>query len=429
MRLILAILIGKIIFFLTRLLKKGGGSAAPGLYALKIEPQLVERLVKSIPQNVTITGTNGKTTTARLLAHFAKDANIKVLRNTTGSNLERGIASTLISQANLFGRIRNVDLGIWELDEAAFNSVGPKIQPQIMVFLNAFRDQLDRYGEVDSVVKKWKNTLKKISSKTYLLVNGDDANTHSLIDSFSGQVETFGVQEHKIKGEGGINKAIKLNYEAKEIKQNSLDGTTFKLTVNSSQLTVNLPIPGIYHIYDFLVAFSAGLKLGFDPQKMVDSLKGFSPAFGRFEKIAINGQDGYIFLIKNPAGATQVLETIGENIKKDDRILLGLNDNFADGTDVSWIWDAKFESIVDRRLSNIVICSGSRAYDLAVRVKYSGVELEKIQVEESIKKAFESSKRGLKGRLFILPTYTALLELQQLLVKSGIKKHYWKEDK
>lgn len=448
MQLISAIFIGKLIFFITRHFKLGGGSAAPGLYALKIEPRLVELLMVSIPKNVTITGTNGKTTTARLLAHFAKDSNIKLLRNTTGSNLERGIASTLISEADFLGRIKGVDLGIWELDEAAFNNVALKIQPQIMVFLNAFRDQLDRYGEVDSVVKKWKNTLKKISSKTNLLINGDDNNTSSLTDSFNGQIETFGVQKHKIKGENPNSKnSLKLNYEAKKIEQKSLDGTTFELTVNNSQLAVNLPVPGIYHVYDFLAAFSAGLKLGFDSKKMIDSLEDFSPAFGRFEKIKIGTQDGYVFLIKNPAGATQVFETIAENIKKDDRILLCLNDNFADGTDISWIWDAEFESLVNGKWSIVngkkeeskspinhklltinYICSGSRAYDLAVRVKYAGVKTTNIQVEENIKKALESSKEGLKGRLFILPTYTALLELQQLFTEGGIKKHYWKED-
>lgn len=427
MKLIFAILVGKFIFFLTRLLKKGGGSAAPGLYALKIDPKLIEKLMHSIPKNVTVTGTNGKTTTSRLLAHFAQDSNLKVLRNTTGSNLERGIASTLITKADLFGRVRNVDLGIWELDEAAFNTVALKIQPQIMVFLNAFRDQLDRYGEVDSVVKKWKTTLKKVNPKTYLLLNGDDVNVSSLIDNFSGPIETFGVQEYKIRGENPkASKSIKLNHEAKNIKQNSLEGSNFQLTVNSSQLSVKLPIPGIYHVYDFLAAFSTGLKLGLESKKMVESLVGFSPAFGRFERIKIETQDGYVFLIKNPTGATQVFKTIGDNIKKEDRVLLCLNDNFADGTDVSWIWDAEFELVVQSAECRI-ICSGTRAYDLAVRVKYAGVDPGKIHVEENLKEAFESSKKGLKGRLFILPTYTALLELQQVFVESGIKKHYWKE--
>src|ERR1035437_6873439 len=160
MRVFFAILLGKAIFKISRFLKLGGGSAAPGLWALKLYPDLVEELVKKIPTNIIITGTNGKTTTARMLSHFAKSSGLKVIRNHTGSNLERGIASTLISHNT------PADIGIWELDEAIFNTIGPKINPDIIVFLNVFRDQLDRYGEVNSVVNNWAQTLKKINIKT-----------------------------------------------------------------------------------------------------------------------------------------------------------------------------------------------------------------------------------------------------------------------
>lgn len=428
MKLLLAIFVGKSIFFLTRLLSKGGGSAAPGLYALKIDSDLIEKLTVSIPKNIIITGTNGKTTTARLLAHFARSQNIKVLRNQTGSNLERGIASTLISRANFFGGIRNIDLGIWELDEAAFNTAALKLQPQVIVFLNALRDQLDRYGEVDNVVKKWKNTLKKVNQKTYLIVNGDDTNTSGLLNSFKGHIETFGVKDHKIKGENantGIN--TKLKYEAKNIKQKALSSTSFELTLNRKPYTINLPLPGIYHIYDFLAAFSTGLQLGFAPNAMVESLKSFSPAFGRFEKLNIQGIESYIFLIKNPAGATEVFKTISSNIKKNDQLLICLNDNFADGTDVSWIWDASFEEFQISNYKFKILSTGTRAYDLAVRLKYAGIEPERIQVQENLEQALEEAKRGNKGRLFILPTYTALLDLQKILTRRGVKGHYWKE--
>ena len=161
-----AILLGKAIFSLTRFFKIGGGSAAPGLFALRIDPELVEGLIRHIPQNIIITGTNGKTTTARMIAHFAKTSGLTVIRNQTGSNLERGIASTLINHAPRRGLAKlNYDLGIWELDEAAFNSVALKLKPDAIVFLNVFRDQLDRYGEVDAVVSKWCQTLAKIYPK------------------------------------------------------------------------------------------------------------------------------------------------------------------------------------------------------------------------------------------------------------------------
>jgi len=446
MKLTVAILVGKTISWLTRALKLGGGSAAPGLYALKIDPNLVEKLSKEIPRNVVITGTNGKTTTARMLAHFAKESRLKVIRNSTGSNLERGIASALINHFSLgvylphTGGVLASHLGIWELDEAAFNSVVPKLKPDIVVFLNVFRDQLDRYGEVDTVVKKWGQTLENLSKETIILVNGDDANTAKLKSSFRGKVETFGVSDYKIVGESleHIKHPHKLDFEAKNIKTSGLDGSQFTISIlHTTSYQLQIPIPGIYHIYDATAALAAAHHLNLPIHRLADSLKNFSPAFGRVEKLPF----GYIFLIKNPAGATQVFETLAPQIKSDDRLLIALNDNLADGTDVSWIWDAEFEKLLTHKNGQkpagvntipppgwTLVVSGSRANDLAVRLKYAGFEANQIIVEPSLEKALKRSRDGLKGQLYILPTYTALLELQKILAKIGIKKHYWKEE-
>lgn len=423
MRLWLAIFLGKLIFFITRFLRIGGGSAAPGLYALKVYPELVEGLIQKIPKNIIVTGTNGKTTTARMLSHFATTAGLKVIRNHTGSNLERGIASTLLTHAR-YGENRHV--GIWELDEAAFNSVVPKINPQVVVFLNVFRDQLDRYGEVDSVVKRWCETLKKLDKDTAVLINGDDANCVKLAKCFSGKVQKFGVKDYKIIGESIEHKKAKekLDFEAKNVKLQGLSGSNFQLRTTHYELPTTLPLPGIYHIYDFLAAFGVGQTLGFDPKKMISSLKGFSPAFGRVEKLDF----GYIFLIKNPAGATQVFTTIAPQLKRNDRLLLALNDNLADGTDVSWIWDANFEKLRTTNYQLRTICSAKRAYDLANRLKYAGFDTNNMTIEPDLAQAFKMAKKDLKGKLFILPTYTAMLELQSILAHSGIKKHYWREE-
>lgn len=427
MRVFCAIVLGKAIFIISRFLKIGGGSAAPGLWALKLYPDLVENLVKSIPTNIIITGTNGKTTTARMLAHFAKNAGLKVIRNHTGSNLERGIASSLIQNSLFYlsGVKLNFDIGIWELDEAAFNTIGPKINPDIIVFLNVFRDQLDRYGEVNTVVNNWAQTLKTVDPETKLLINGDDHSLVKLQDVFKGTILRFGVKDYKITGETkSIKKSPKLDFEAKNIILNGLKSTSFQISIINSQLFITLPLPGVYHIYDFLAAFAAGISIGLNEKLMVDSLKNFSPAFGRVEKLSF----GYIFLIKNPTGATQVFETIAPQIKSGDKILMALNDNLADGTDVSWIWDANFEelSIIHCPLS--IVCSGTRAYDLAVRLKYAGFDSSRITVESSLRKALQEARRGLIGSLFILPTYTAMLEIQMDLAKSGIKKNYWQEE-
>lgn len=452
MRKVLAILTGKLISLLSRTFKLGGGSAAPGLYALKLDPDLVEKLADKIPTNIVITGTNGKTTTARILAHCAKNAGLKVIRNHTGSNLERGIASTLISHFSLPRFAKRVtshfQLGIWELDEAAFNTVAPKLKPDIVVFLNVFRDQLDRYGEVDTVVKNWSDTLKSLASRselkiqTIVLINGDDANTKKLKAYFKGTVYQFGVKDYKIAGEGILHKNEKenLDFEAKNVKLNGLNGSIFKLFINHKSYSINLPLPGIYHIYDAIAALACAHHLNLPIPQLADSLKHFLPAFGRVEKF----EWGYIFLIKNPAGASQVFETISPQFKKDDRLLFALNDNLADGTDVSWVWDANFEILRNSSLQESegssgprtaraksrdlkIFVSGSRAYDLAVRLKYAGFDPKHITVQPELKKALQQAKKSLKGRLFILPTYTAMLELQKILTKSGIKKHYWEE--
>src|SRR3989338_8086341 len=464
MQIKIAIFLGKLIALISQTFKLGGGSAAPGLYSLKIDSNLVEKLIKQIPHNIVITCTNGKTTTARLLAHFATQSGLKIIRNHTGSNLERGIASALIQNYRLhpWGVNPKFDLGIWELDEAAFNIMVKKIKREIILFLNVFRDQLDRYGEVDTVVKKWAETLKTLTPQTKVLVNGDDTNTAKLAKYFIGKVQKFGLQNYKLRGESiekrGHN--TKLDFEAKNIKLNGLKGSSFNLFLNHKSYILNLPLPGIYHIYDTVAAIAAFTCLFTDipihplrrlseASRYTNTLKSFLPAFGRVEKFSFQPLrlerkvEGYIFLIKNPAGATQVFETIAPQLRQNDRLLLTLNDNLADGTDVSWIWDAEFElllmplSFPRKRESNkqniygspiksgmTVVCSGSRTYDLAVRLKYAGFEIKEENIEADIEKALKQAQKGLKGRLFILPTYTAMLELQYILAKRGIKEDY-----
>lgn len=424
-----AIFLGKTIIGTTRTLRIGGGSAAPGLYALKLFPGLVASLSKTIPKNIVITGTNGKTTTSRLLAHFAKAQGLKVIRNSTGSNLERGIASALIEHHG-----QKFDLGVWEVDEAAFNQVTPKIKPYAIVFLNAFRDQLDRYGEVDTVVKKWQNTLATLPKSTHVFINGDDQNLLRLVDNFKGKITSFGVESDKISGEKGVYqiKSRPAALLAKGIKLQSLENTTFKL----DESLINLPLPGIYNVYNFLAAYSIAHILNIPKTTLLESLKDFSPAFGRVERFNFTPpgcqakKEGYIFLIKNPTGATQVLTTLKDALKKEDKILLALNDNIADGKDVSWIWDVDFEAFqnpsrVKSRNYQIYV-SGTRAADMALRLKYAGIPEKSMVINENMERCLDQAQNGLKGRLFILPTYTALLSLQKILAKTGVKKHYWR---
>ncbi len=432
MRFHLSIILGKSIGKITRALNLGAGAAAPGHFALKLSPGLIPQLIKHIPENIVITGTNGKTTTAKLLDLFAASEGKNVIRNKTGSNLERGIASTLIQGVKLFHLrgVINRHLGIWEVDEAAFNSLAPLINPKIIIFNNLFRDQLDRYGEVDSVLRKWKDTLEKLPKTTVIILNSDDDNILSLKKILPKGAITFGIKNFKFESEAlvKIKETLKPDIEAVVSDFGTLDSISFGISFKGEIKKVTLPVPGIYNIYNFLAAFSAGLAIGYSPNKMISSLKNFTPAFGRMEKIIHKGKEIRILLIKNPYGANQVINTLSGKIEKGDSFLMALNDNFADGKDVSWIWDAGFEEFQISNFKFQIICSGTRAEDLALRLKYAGIDKQNIQVQSDIEEAFDNALKNTKDRLFILPTYTALLELQRLFTKRGIKAHYWEED-
>lgn len=421
MRPFLAILLGKLIFALIRIFKLGGGFAAPGLYALKIDPDLIQTLVEQIPKRIIITGTNGKTTTSGMLVHLFKTSNLKIISNSTGSNLERGIASTLIKETSLFGKTKK-DVAIWEVDEAAFNTLAPKISPNLVVFLNVFRDQLDRYGEVDSVVNKWIKTINKLAGDTQFLINADDGSLESLIKSIK-VPEIYSVKGIEIGSEKDSLSKLTPRFLALHIKRTE-DKLKFIFRLDDCQLKVTLPSIGEYNVYNATAALSAKFLVDGLSDLEAASLGNFKSAFGRHETIQIGSKKISIFLIKNPTGATAVLKSLPNNFRDQDRLLLVLNDNFADGTDVSWIWDINFEQIkISPKVD--IIASGSRAYDLALRLKYAGFK--NIEIEPDLEAAFSSAVNKTGDNLYILPTYTAMLELQKILVSKGVKKEYWKE--
>lgn len=426
----LAILLGKSIFFISRLFNLGGGFAAPGLYALKIDPGLVGKLINHKAQNILITGTNGKTTTSKIISDILKTAGYKVLRNSSGSNLERGIASYLIKHSGFWGNI-DYDFGVWEADEFAFNTLAPQIKPEAIIFLNAFRDQLDRYGEVDKVIKKWETVLGNLQSKSILIANSDDGSLEKIVRGFKGKTITFGVKDSNIKGESKVKSDKKPNYEAQILNTDDLANTEFSVNFEGNTETFRIPLPGIFNVYNFLASYSLIRELNLDTRVIDHSLKNFEPAFGRFERFEIKSgeksKNVNIFLIKNPVGATQVLETINPHISASDSLILALNDNFADGTDVSWIWDVNFEILRDLPREVSLFVSGFRALDLGLRLKYAGIDESNLRIEPNLERAFEEGLKRTGNKLFILPTYTAMLEIQKILVKKGIKKEYWRE--
>ena len=449
LRLSLAILVGKTISILNKHTGTGG-TAAPGLYALKIDPDLVKKLTTKIKYgNIVISGTNGKTTTARLIADILSPK-FQIIHNRQGSNLLRGIASTLIAKVSLLGKLR-ADLGLWEVDEATLPEAIENTSPKIITLLNLFRDQLDRYGEIDTIRRKWQESISKLSQDPTLILNSDDPGISFLKRSFKGKVIYFGVEDKKLNLpeithvadiSNCLNCESRLVYStvlsahmghyacpkchlqrpkpqiaAIDLKFNPDFSTFAKLNVNGQMLNVRYALPGLYNVYNVLAAYTTGHALGIDPATAKEKIEDFLAAFGRFQSVSIGNKSVVIFLIKNPAGANEVIRTIAT--KNKINLLVILNDNIADGRDVSWIWDTNWE-ILTPQTKHLAI-SGTRCWDLAIRLKYGGLKLSKNNIYEDISYSLENTLENMssKDTLLILPTYTALLEVQKSLAKLG----------
>lgn len=432
-RLFIAIIVGKLVLLATRILAKTGGSAAPGLIALQIDPHLITKLASKIETNIVITGTNGKTTTSAILAQILGKSK-RIIHNNTGSNLSRGIASKLLAVSSSTGTI-NADVGIWEADEAAFVDIVENIKPHHIVILNIARDQLDRYGEINTVIQKWNRTLGKARWTKTLYLNADDGNVYGLSNVDNSRVQTFGIEHTPVQFE---KPAKDPRYDVKaRILETTIEHVEFVFSHDGFGQKITLPIAGVYNVYNFLAAYLVSAHLGISSEDVVNAVESFTPAFGRMERVLFGKTEGLIALIKNPAGATQVIHTITSLLKKEDHVVIILNDNIADGTDVSWIWDTDFEKMAPH--VSMVSVTGTRRYDMALRLYYAGVEKENIIISDSVDEVIAmvrddptsslhtETSRGKHSRLFILPTYTALLELQKYLTKKGYKEKHWHE--
>ncbi len=450
LKLFSAVLAGKLTQFALKI-SGSGATAAPGLIALKIDPDLVKKLSVKIPRgSIIISGTNGKTTTARLTFDMLSK-HYSIVHNRQGSNLMRGIASSLISKITPTANTIE-DLAIWEVDEAILPEAIISTNPKIIVLLNLFRDQLDRYGEVETTRLKWQKAISALPKDVTLILNADDPGIASLSKTTKAKIVTFGIKDNKItqSTQSGVqdikNCPIchgKLNYNsytlghlgeytcakcgfknpkvqisASNIILNKDFSTSLNLTIlNHKQLAINYNLPGLYNAYNVLAsaAISAFYKL--TPPMFTQSIANFTPVFGRFQKIMVGKKTIYIFLIKNPTGANEVVKVLSS--QGNLNLLVILNDNFADGTDVSWIWDTNWETL-SQKTKQLTI-SGTRSWDMATRLKYANFKVSKYNVNEQIDSSIKSAMKLLNTNdtLVILPTYTALISLQKYFAKTG----------
>lgn len=422
------ILIGKIISKISEVFNIGSGSTWPGHIVLKTDKKIIEKIIKKNPhlKIIIVAGTNGKTTTTALLSHVLNKLGYKVFYNYEGANLLNGIASILIKKTNLFGKI-NYDYGVFEVDEFSFPQIIDKISPDYVFLLNLFRDQLDRYGEVNTIGYRWFQSFKKLKKETIFIVNGDDPFLFFNAEKLKNKKIYFGVTKksmklkeltHDIDFNYCPNCQKILNYQA--IAYSHLGdfycSCGFKRSSDIYDFAnekINYPVKGLYNIYNTNAVLSF-LKEVLKIDKFNQLLKDFQPVFGRQEKIFYKNRIFFLLLSKNPAGFNQSLRIIKKILKnKKGNILIILNNRIPDGTDVSWIWDVDFQ-MIRKNVKNLFV-SGDRVYDMALRFKYEDINTKNfVNFKEAIEKIIKSTKND--EIIYVLATYSAMLEVRKFLV-------------
>ncbi|BAZ37989.1 hypothetical protein NIES4101_39190 [Calothrix sp. NIES-4101] len=431
----LAVSIAKSVTFAVRSLKLGAASVLPGAIARKIEPRLLELLSRQVKNGVIlIAGTNGKTTTSLLLCEILERKGFRVAHNSTGANLENGLVTALMESSGVFGGL-SVDYAILEVDENIVPKVLAPIQPKAILALNLFRDQLDRYGEVDSISKRWTTAISTNSPNTTVIPNADDPTLSYLGQQLSQKVVFFGLNEpekylaeipHAVDSIYCPNCGNPLNYEGvylSHLGEFNCPKCGFKRSqpdLNSSEWSQVLV--GLYNKYNTLAAATTAKVLGIDEVTIRETIPTFQPAFGRAEELQIQGKKIRILLSKNPVGTNETIRVVTES--NDKTTLLVLNDRIQDGEDVSWIWDVDTEPLVQR--GGTLIVSGDRVYDMALRLRYSETSLDSkvnLIVEENLKVAIDKAleKTPANEILHILPTYTAMLDVREVLTGKKIR--------
>jgi lipid II isoglutaminyl synthase (glutamine-hydrolysing) len=448
----LEIAIARAVAGVSRLAGAGGGTTLPGKLLWKLDPGAVDRLAARLPRgSALVSATNGKTTTAAMAAEILAPS-VRLAHNRAGANLVSGVASALVAA-------RGAELGLFEVDEAALPEVARRVAPRAVSLGNLFRDQLDRYGELELLAGRWREMARALPAAATLVANGDDPQLGALAEDRAGSV-VFGLDDprhaspelqHAADSKWCVRCGTPYEYAAayighlgdyrcpacgharppleiaaREIELGGLESVSFSLATPEGERRVELRVPGLYNVYNALAAASLSRALGASVDEIVAGLQGFSAAFGRFERIELDGRSLLTLLIKNPAGANEVVRTLVAG-GTPRLLLIALNDEIADGRDVSWIWDVDFEPLlagVER-----LIATGERAAELALRFKYAGLDESAIEVVPSLEDALD---RGLAqtpagGELAALPTYTAMLGLRKIVSRRGFARPYWEE--
>ena len=446
----LARLLARLARATSRRVGRTGGTTAPGRLLLKASPRALARMSSQLEAgSVLVSATNGKTTTAAMIAAALERSGRPLVHNRAGSNMSWGVATALLDA----GRERG-QLGLFEVDEGWLPAVAGDVEPRLLLLSNLFRDQLDRYGELELLADRWAQLVGELDGHARFVLNADDPLVADLGRERNG-VTYFGVEDdsqalpgmqHAADSKHCRNCGHAYEYEAvylghlgryrcpncgrtrpeaqvaaTRVELEGMRGSRFTLRTPHGELSVRLPLPGLYNVYNAVAAAATVLELRVPLATLGEALDGFGGAFGRVETIPVDGRQLSILLIKNPAGANEVLRTL--TLEDGDLDLwIALNDNIADGRDISWIWDADFEVLAGRVRK--VTCSGTRAEEMALRLKYAGIDAA-LDVERDLADSLDSAVGNAAGeRIYALPTYTALLELRDLLADRGLARRW-----
>lgn len=462
-RLMLSVAGAKLTGGAIRRIGRGGGTAAPGLVAERIDPGLLTKLSAQLSQGAMIVaGTNGKTTTTRMIADIVQANGWKTVHNRSGSNLVRGVVASFVDHSSMIGRI-NADVGVIEADEAALPELVKRIQPGVILLNNLFRDQLDRYGELDSITKSWRTVLEQLPESTTIIVNADDPTLAAVTENITARRVCIGLNESQHRLDSLPHAAdaavcrvcgADLGYRALYLshlgewyctgcgrERPALDIWTSDITLNgdtnleatfsdaSGSHTITVGVPGLYNAYNALAAVALAREFGIEWDVIGQSLVEFQSAFGRIERFGYKGREFTMALVKNPTGFNEVLRMLtAKSGTLEHPTMISINDLDADGRDVSWLWDVDFELLAEG--SGHIFTTGLRGDDMANRLKYADVPEDRIRPQsQDVTAAFnifvESVPEG--GSAYILPSYTSMLQLRQALADRGIVQAFWEQ--
>ena len=470
LRLGAALVAAKVTGVAIRRLGRGGGTAAPGLVADRIDPDLLGKIAGRLPRGaIVVAGTNGKTTVARMVADVLEAAGLAVAHNRSGSNMVRGVASALAERSSLGGDPL-ADAGVIEGDEAALPEIVRQVKPRVLLLNNLFRDQLDRYGELATVANRWRAALTSLGSDTVVVVNADDPTLAAITGRISARRLCFGLDEsdprlrlpslpHAVDatvcGRCGHDLAYDALYSAhlgawrcpacgnarprldvvgREIVLDGVEALRLAVDVSppaetARRLDLAIAVPGLYNAYNAVAAVAAATAFGVPDDVVIAALGRFRSAFGRIERVVYRDRTLVMALVKNPVGFNETLRmlttaTDGLTVPT----LIAINDLFADGRDVSWLWDVDFELLADGTAP--LFTSGIRGPDMANRLKYAGVASERIRpLPTDLATGLDAFVDALPAgeTSYLLPTYTAMLELRRVLAARGAVEAFWRQ--